>query len=70
MMEATGLHHPVELTRRHIVRRLSDNQIRFEESIFPKVAEGALLSGDLTEDHRISHYWNRVGPHSFQPLPS
>ncbi len=68
MMEATGLHHPVELTRSHIVRRLTDNQIHFEKDIFPHVEEGALLRGDLTESKLIAHYWNRVTPHSFQPL--
>jgi glutamate synthase domain-containing protein 2 len=68
MLEAAGLQHPVELNRRHIVRRLTDNKIHFEDGIFPKVEEGALLHGGLMEDDRISQYWKRVTPNSFQLL--
>ena len=68
LLEAAGLSHPKELTRRHIVRRLSASQIKLADQIYPKVANGALLSGESVEDARLSSYWDRVNQSSFQPM--
>jgi len=55
----------VELTRRHVVRRMAANKIQFEEDVYPQVQDGALLRGDLTQDERIAQYWERASAHSF-----
>ena len=67
MLEAAGLKGPHELSRRHIVRRLSASQIQLADQIYPKVAEGALLRGEKVADPRLASYWHRVSPDSFQP---
>ena len=67
MLESTGLPHPVELTRRYIVRRLSASQIRLEDQIYPKVEKGALLRKEKVEDPRLEVYWPRVSGNSFKP---
>lgn len=67
MLEAAGLNNPQELSRRHIVRRLSASQIQLADQIYPKVADGALLRGEMVEDARLASYWYRVTPDSFAP---
>ena len=68
LLEAAGLTHPNELSRRHIVRRLSASQIKLADQIYPKVENGALLRGESVEDVRLSSYWDRVDKSSFQPF--
>ena len=68
LLEAAGLNHPSELTRRHIVRRLSASQIKLADQIYPKVQNEALLRGESVEDARLSSYWDRVDQSSFQPV--
>ena len=68
MLEAAGLNGPHELSRRHIVRRLSASQIQLADQIYPKVADGALLRGEKVADPRLASYWHRVTPDSFQPV--
>jgi hypothetical protein len=68
LLEASGLMHPRELNRRHIVRRLSESQIKLADQIYPKVEDGALIRGEPVEDPRLASYWNRVGGASFAPL--
>jgi glutamate synthase domain-containing protein 2 len=65
LLEAAGLSHTTELTRRHIVRRLSASQIVLADQIYPKVADGALIRGEHVEDARLSSYWSRVSAASF-----
>jgi glutamate synthase domain-containing protein 2 len=67
MLEATGLKHPSQLTRRHIVRRLSASKILLADQIYPKVENRALLDGLQVDDARLSSYWNRVTGASFAP---
>jgi hypothetical protein len=67
LLEAAGLSHTNELTRRHIVRRLSGSQIVLADQIYPKVEDGALIRGQHVEDARLSSYWNRVTAASFNP---
>lgn len=68
LLEAAGLHHPSELTRRHIVRRLSASQIKLADQVYPKVSDGALLRGEQVDDARLQSYWNRVSGTSFKPV--
>ena len=68
LLEATGLHHPSELTRRHIVRRLSASKIKLAEQIYPNVEDSALLNNGLIRDPRLSTYWDKMDKSSFSPL--
>ena len=68
LLEATGLHHPSELTRRHIVRRLSASKIKLAEQIYPNVEDSALLNNGLIRDPRLSSYWDKMDKSSFSPL--
>jgi len=65
MIGAAGISHPVHLTRRHIVRRLSSSEIRLADQIFPHVEPGALFTGEPIEDPRLDVYWNKVSGDSF-----
>ena len=67
LLEASGLNHTNQLTRRHIVRRLSASQIRLADQIYPKVEINALIEGKSVEDPRLQSYWGRVTGDSFQP---
>ena len=67
LLEAAGLSHTNELTRRHIVRRLSGSKILLADQIYPKVEDGALIRGEDVEDARLSSYWSRVSAASFNP---
>ena len=67
MLEASGLNAPNELTRRHIVRRLSASKILLADQIYPKVDDGALIRGEKVDDPRLAVYWDLVTPDSFQP---
>ena len=68
LLEAAGLNHPSELTRRHIVRRLSASKIKLAEQIYPNVEDSALLNNGLIRDQRLSSYWDRMDKSSFSPL--
>ena len=65
LLEAAGLNHPSDLTRRHIVRRLSASKIKLAERICPNVENFALLNNGRINDPRISSYWERVDKASF-----
>ena len=67
LLEASGLTHTNQLTRRHIVRRLSASQIRLADQIYPKVEVNALIEGKSVEDPRLKVYWDRVTGDSFNP---
>jgi len=68
LLEATGLTHPDQLTRRHIVRRLSASQIKLADQIYPKIEINALIDGLEVEDPRLQSYWSRMDKSSFQPV--
>ncbi len=66
MIESTGLNDPSELTRRHIVRRVSSSQIFLADQLYPKVTSGSLLTGAKCEDPRLEVYWPKVSADSFR----
>ena len=68
MIEATGLHHPSELNRRHIVRRISSSQILLADQVYPSVLPGSLINGEGCDDPRLEVYWDRVTSNSFSPV--
>jgi len=71
MLESAGLTHTDQLTRRHIVRRLSASKILLADQIYPRVEHNALIDGKPVEDPRLAAYWHRVNGNSFhlQPAP-
>ena len=68
LLEAAGLQHPRELTRRHIVRRLSASKIKLAEQIYPNVEDSALITNGFVRDPRLSSYWDKMDKSSFSPI--
>ena len=67
MIEATGLHHPSELNRRHIVRRISSSKSCLLIKSIPPLP-GSLINGEGCDDPRLEVYWDRVTSNSFSPV--
>ncbi len=67
LVQAAGLHHPQEVSAHHIVRRLSDTEVRLLSNLILQVAPGALL-GPLAAQHNVFRsYWPQASARSFQP---
>ncbi|EPC02363.1 hypothetical protein L861_15110 [Litchfieldella anticariensis FP35 = DSM 16096] len=67
MLAAAGLRDTSELGPEHILRRVSRNEIRSFDVLFPYLAPGELLNGP--PDHEVfRHYWQEASADSFQPL--
>lgn len=66
-LEAAGVKHTHELNRRHVVRRLSESEIKLADQVYPSAKKGELLNGnvDSVNDPRIKSYWKRVNKNSF-----
>ena len=64
-LEAVGVQHTHELNRRHIVRRLSESEIKLADQIYPKAEKGELLNNSEISDPRLKSYWKRVSINSF-----
>ena len=43
LLESVGVKHTKDLNRRHIVRRLSESEIRLADQIYPRAEKGELL---------------------------
>ena len=71
LLESVGVDHPEALNRRHIVRRLSESEIRLADQIYPRAVKGELLKkGKKTiADPRLNVYWDKVTPKSFNYIP-
>jgi glutamate synthase domain-containing protein 2 len=68
MLESVGVSHPSELNRRHIVRRLSESEIKLADQVYPKVNKGDLLDKKKIQkiaDPRLKVYWDKVNSSSF-----
>ncbi|MDB5880147.1 MAG: glutamate synthase [Ramlibacter sp.] len=58
LVQAAGLKHPQEITAHHIVRRLTDTDVRQLAGLLMRVEPGVLLSGDLSAQHNVFKlYW-------------
>ena len=71
LLESVGVKHTKDLNRRHIVRRLSESEIRLADQIYPRAEKGELLKkGRKTVlDPRLNVYWDKVSPKSFNYIP-
>ncbi|MBK9359689.1 MAG: FMN-binding glutamate synthase family protein [Rubrivivax sp.] len=71
LVQAAGLKHPNEITASHIVRRVSDSDVRLLASQLPLLAPGQLLDaieGRADWPHNVYRlYWPMACAHSFQP---
>ena len=65
LIGAAGIAHPVDLNRRHIVRRLSGSEILLADQIYPKVLDNQLFTEEPIADPRLAVYWHRVSGRSF-----
>ena len=68
LVQAAGLAHPQQITAHHIVRRISDTEVRLLSNLVMQVAPGALL-GSLDDQHTVFRtYWPLASASSFQPM--
>jgi len=66
LVQAAGLEHPQQITAHHIVRRLTDTEVRLLSNLVLRVAPGALL-GSLAELPTVFRlYWPLASAHSFR----
>ena len=70
LVQAAGLEHPQEITAHHIVRRITDTEVRLLSNLIMRVEDGALL-GPLDGQHKVFRlYWPLASAHSFRALTS
>ena len=66
LVQAAGLQHPGEITAHHIVRRVSENDVRLLATLLPEVPAGALLREDTTGLQNVySFYWPKARADQF-----
>ena len=66
LVQAAGLDHPSQLNAHHIVRRLTDTEVRLLSNLIMRVEPGALL-GPLDDQHNVfKQYWPQASAHSFR----
>jgi glutamate synthase domain-containing protein 2 len=74
LTQAAGLMHPREFTPMHLVRRISQNEVRLLANVLPQVRPGQLLEAAAGRDewpHAVfSVFWDRASPHSFEAVPA
>ena len=66
LVQAAGLAHPSELQAHHIVRRITDTEVRLLSNLIMRMKPGALL-GDLHDQHKVfKDYWPMASADSFR----
>lgn len=66
LIAAAGLDHPSRLRPEHIVRRVTQNEIRLLSTLHPSMQPGALLDGEADAPvYRM--FWPKARPDSFAP---
>ena len=66
LVQAAGLDHPSQLSAHHIVRRLTDTEVRLLSNLIMRVKPGALL-GPLDDQNNVfREYWPQANAHSFR----
>ena len=69
LVQAAGLEHPCDITAHHIVRRISDTEVRQLSNLVLRVEPDALL-GDLSRQHNVfKQYWPGASAYTFQFSP-
>jgi glutamate synthase domain-containing protein 2 len=68
LVQAAGLQHPSELSAHHIVRRVSDTEVRVLSNLIMRMEPGALL-GDMDKQHKVfKDYWPLADEKSFRAV--
>ncbi|TFZ01736.1 FMN-binding glutamate synthase family protein [Ramlibacter humi] len=68
LVQAAGLKHPGDITAHHIVRRLTDTEVRLLANLIMQMKPGALLQPDLSEQHNVFQlYWPQARADQFAP---
>jgi glutamate synthase domain-containing protein 2 len=69
LVQAAGLSHPNEITADHILRRVSDFEVRRLSNLLTYLQPGELLAAERGEapwrQPGFEHYWNRARADSF-----
>ena len=66
LVQAAGLQHPSELSAHHIVRRVTDTEVRLLSNLIMRMEPGALL-GDIDKQHKVFRdYWPMASANSFR----
>ena len=66
LVQAAGLEHPSELSAHHIVRRVTDTEVRLLSNLIMRMEPGALL-GSLDQQHKVfKDYWPLADASSFR----
>jgi len=68
LVQAAGLDHPRQITAHHIVRRISDTEVRLLSNLVLQVKPGALLGALDAQPNVFRTYWPLASAQSFQPL--
>jgi glutamate synthase domain-containing protein 2 len=68
MLQATGLMHPADLSLKHIMRRMSDHEVKNLNSLMLSLAPGVLLTYQDPQDLQglFQQYWADASPDHFQ----
>ncbi len=72
MLQATGLMHPADLSLKHIMRRMSDHEVRNLDSLMLSIAPGALLNTPDPQNLQclFQQYGADASPDHFQLKPA
>ena len=70
IVEAAGLEHPNQIDTRHIVRRVTANEVHLLSILLPSIAPGVLLRDDEGENlpYVYEHYWHLAQASSFSAI--
>ena len=68
LVQAAGVSHPEEITAQHIVRRISDTEVKLLANLIMQVEPDALL-GPLDQQYKVFQtYWPMASAHSFNAV--
>ncbi|CAA9407667.1 MAG: Ferredoxin-dependent glutamate synthase [uncultured Ramlibacter sp.] len=61
LVQAAGLQHPGDITAHHIVRRITDTEVRLLANLILRIDPGELLRPDISDEHSVFRmYWPRA----------
>ncbi len=66
LLQAAGLNHPKEVNAHHIVRRLTDTEVRLLSNLIMTMEPGALLGPLDAQNNVFRYYWPLANAHSFR----
>jgi glutamate synthase domain-containing protein 2 len=65
LIAAAGLAHPKLLTTNHVLRRITPTDVQPLSQVYPPIAAGALLRGELPAHAVFQSYWHRASAQTF-----